>query len=176
VSSLHAYKNVTRVIEAYAQIRRNHQLPQRLRIIGFEAEYKGEHIKRLATQLGVADSVDFLGPIGHEDLPAHYKAADLLVYASLYETFGLPPLEAMSAGCPVVAANSSSIPEIVGDAAELVEPLDVTAIAQGMLHVLMDSTWRAELVKRGRARITDFTWERAGYQTLAMLRLAAGEA
>jgi len=176
VSSLHAYKNVMRVIQAYAQIRRNQQLPHRLRIIGFEAEYTSEDIKRLATELGVSDSVDFLGPIGHEDLPAQYEGADLLVYASLYETFGLPPLEAMAAGCPVVAANSTSIPEVVGDAAEMVEPLDVDAIAQGMLHVLTDSKWRAELVKRGRSRINDFTWERAGHQTLEMLRTAAGAA
>jgi glycosyltransferase involved in cell wall biosynthesis len=173
VSSLHAYKNVLRLIDAYAQLRRENGVTQRLRIIGFEAEYTGEDIHRLAAKVGVADSVDFLGPVAHEELRDHYRDADLFVYPSLYETFGLPPLEAMAAGCPVVAANSSSIPEVVGDAAELVDPLDVGAIAQGMLRVLMDESRRRELVQRGRKRAAEFTWERAGRQTLDILKLAA---
>jgi glycosyltransferase involved in cell wall biosynthesis len=176
VSSLHGYKNVIRLIEAYAQIRNDHHIPQRLRIIGYEAEYTAQDVHRLAAELGVADCVDFLGPIGHEDLPTHYAAADLFVYPSLYETFGLPPLEAMAAGCPVVAANSSSIPEIVGDAAELVDPIDVAAIASGMLHVLTDATWRNELITRGRSRAAQFTWERTASRILEIMRRAAGAA
>jgi glycosyltransferase involved in cell wall biosynthesis len=116
--------------------------------------------------------VDFLGPIPHEDLPSQYAAADLFVYPSLYETFGLPPLEAMAAGCPVVAANSSSIPEIVGDAAELVDPLSVTAIANGMLKVLVDASRRSELTELGHARVAHFSWQRTGQQMLDILRLA----
>jgi glycosyltransferase involved in cell wall biosynthesis len=174
VSSLFAYKNVRRLMKAYALLRHEYGVRQRLRIIGNEAEYTRRDIGWFAADLGVADCVDFLGPIDHEKLRHHYAAADLFVYPSLYETFGLPPLEAMSAGCPVVAARSSSIPEVVGDAAELVEPLDVAAIAQGMLHVLTDPARRAELVMRGRSRAAEFTWERAGRQTLDVLRLAAG--
>ena len=173
VSSLHAYKNVLRLVEAYAQLRRNHGVLQRLRIIGYEAAYTGEDVHRLAAKLGVAECVDFLGPIDHEELRDHYVDADLFVYPSLYETFGLPPLEAMAAGCPVVAANSSSSPEVVGDAAELVDPLDVASIARGMLHVLTDASRRTELIERGRSRAAEFTWERAGSRTLEILRLAA---
>jgi glycosyltransferase involved in cell wall biosynthesis len=176
VSSLHAYKNVRRLMQAYAVVRQVHGIHQRLRIIGYEAEYSGQDIRRFAAEFGVADCVDFLGPIDHDALRDHYAAADLFVYPSLYETFGLPPLEAMAAGCPVVAANSSSIPEVVGDAAELVEPLDVAAIALGMAHVLMDPSRRSELVRRGRSRAAEFTWNRAGRQTLQLLRLAAGAA
>jgi glycosyltransferase involved in cell wall biosynthesis len=176
VSSLHAYKNVLRVVEAYAQLRRDHRVPQRLRLIGYEAQYSGQDISRLATTLGVGDCVDFLGPVGHTELPDHYAAADLFVYPSLYETFGLPPLEAMAAGCPVVAANSSSIPEVVGPAAELVDPLDVAAIAAGMLRLLTDEARRTELVERGRSRVAEFTWERAGRSTLDILKQAAGAA
>lgn len=176
VSSLHAYKNVRRLVEAYAQMRREHLIPHRLRIIGYEAEYTGQDIHRWAAELGVANCVDFLGPISHEELRDHYAGADLFVYPSLYETFGLPPIEAMAAGCPVVAANSSSIPEVVGNAAELVDPLNVAAIARGMLHVLTDASRRSELVERGHLRSAGFTWERAGCQTLEILRLAAGEA
>jgi glycosyltransferase involved in cell wall biosynthesis len=174
VSSLHAYKNVLRLIEAYAQLRRDHGVSQRLRIIGNEAEFTAKDIQHLAAKLGVAGSIDFLGPIAHEELPDHYLSADLFVYPSLYETFGLPPLEAMAAGCPVVAANSSSIPEVVGDAAELVDPFDVGAIARGMMRVLTDAPRRAELIERGRIRAATFTWERASRQTLEILELAAG--
>jgi glycosyltransferase involved in cell wall biosynthesis len=163
-------------MQAYAVVRQVHGIHQRLRIIGYEAEYSGQDIRRFAAEFGVADCVDILGPIDHDALRDHYAAADLFVYPSLYETFGLPPLEAMAAGCPVVAANSSSIPEVVGDAAELVEPLDVAAIALGMAHVLMDPSRRSELVRRGRSRAAEFTWNRAGRQTLQLLRLAAGAA
>jgi len=174
VSSLHAYKNVPRLIEAYAQLRRQHRITQRLRIIGYEAEYTRQDIAMFARKLRVSDWVDFLGPVGHEELPAHYANADLFVYPSLYETFGLPPLEAMVSGCPVVAARSSSIPEIVGNAAELVNPLDVEDIARGIHRVLTDVPRRSELIERGRLRAASFTWERAGHQTLNVLRDAAG--
>jgi glycosyltransferase involved in cell wall biosynthesis len=174
VSNLYAYKNFARLLEAYGQLRRDNGIRQRLRIIGHEAEYTGRDISALSIRLGVADSVDYLGPIDHEDLPAHYAAADLFVYPSLYETFGLPPLEAMAAGCPVVAANSSSIPEVVGDAGELVDPLDVGAMARGMLRVLCDVSRRTQLVERGRLRVGEFTWERAGRTTLDLLKKAAG--
>jgi glycosyltransferase involved in cell wall biosynthesis len=154
-------------------LRHRYGARQRLRIIGYEAEYTGRDIGTLAAKLGVADSVDFLGPINHDDLPTHYANADIFVYPSLYETFGLPPLEAMAAGCPVVAANSSSMPEVVGDAAELVDPLDVDAIARGMDCLLTNGSKRAELVRRGRLRAQTFTWERAGRQTLDLLRQVA---
>jgi glycosyltransferase involved in cell wall biosynthesis len=174
VSSLFAYKNVHRLLQAYALLRRRHGIRQRLRIIGNEAEYTRQDIYRLAAQLGVLECVDFLGPMDHEQLRDQYAGADLFVYPSLYETFGLPPLEAMAAGCPVVAANSSSIPEVVGDAAELVDPLDTNAIARGMLHVLTDAPLRDRLIERGRSRAAEFTWERASRETLEILRLAAG--
>ena len=173
VSSLHRYKNTLRLIEAYARLRRAHRIPQHLRIIGNEAAYTRRDIYRFASTLGVADSVEFLGPIPHEDLPLHYATADLFVYPSLYETFGLPPLEAMAAGCAVVASNSSSIPEVVGGAAELVDALDVDSIASGMLNVLANPSRRAELVVRGRKRAAEFTWDRAGRQTLDILVQAA---
>ncbi len=173
VSSLYAYKNVFRVLDAYAMLRRGEGIRQRLRIIGPEADYTVEDVRRRAIGLGVGEHVDVLGAVDHTELPEHYAGADLFIYPSLYETFGLPPLEAMAAGCPVVAANSSSIPEVVGDAAELVDPLDVGMIATGMHKVLTDDARRNELVKRGQARAAEFTWERAGRQTLELLKQAA---
>jgi glycosyltransferase involved in cell wall biosynthesis len=174
IAHLQPYKNVLRAIAAYAQLRRSHGIHQRLRIIGFEDQYTARDINNYAAELGVADGVDFLGPIGHEDLRAHYSMAELLLYPSLYETFGLPPLEAMAAGCPVVASNSSAIPEVVEDAAELVDPLDVGDIARGMLHVLVDQPWRSELVRRGRLRAAEFTWDKAGRSTLQILKEVVG--
>jgi glycosyltransferase involved in cell wall biosynthesis len=174
IAHLQPYKNVLRAMAAYAELRRSHGIPQRLRIIGFEDQYTARDIHEYATDLRVADSVDFLGPIGHEDLRAQYSMADLLLYPSLYETFGLPPLEAMAAGCPVVASNSSAIPEVVGNAAQLVDPLDVADIARGMLHVLSDQSWRRELIGRGRLRAAEFTWDKAGRSTLQILKEVVG--
>jgi glycosyltransferase involved in cell wall biosynthesis len=176
VSSLHAYKNTLRLVEAYASLRRRYRIPHRLRIVGFEAQYTARDLTELAARLGAADSVDFLGPIPHEELPEHYSGADVFVYPSLYETFGLPPLEAMASSCPVVAADCSSIPEIVGDAAELVDPFDPESIAAGLLRVLSDRYRRADLIERGRERASAFTWERTASQTVDILRMSAGQA
>jgi alpha-1,3-rhamnosyl/mannosyltransferase len=176
LAHLQPYKNVLRAIDAYAQLRLNHRVEQRFRIIGFEAQYTARDIQDYAMRRGVSDGVDFLGPVGHEDLRAHYLKADLMVYPSLYETFGLPPLEAMAAGCPVVASNSTAIPEVVGDAAELVDPLDASDIARGILHVLGDPTWRLKLIARGRSRASQFTWDKAARSTLTILREAVGVA
>jgi len=173
VSSLYAYKNVFRVLEAYARLRRDAGITQRLRIVGPEAEFTMQDVHRKAIELGEGDHVDVLGAVGHAQLREQYAGADLFVYPSLYETFGLPPLEAMAAGCPVVAANSSSIPEIVGDAAELVDPLDVAMIAEGMQRVLSDPARHSELVGRGHARVAEFTWERAGRRTIDILKQVA---
>jgi glycosyltransferase involved in cell wall biosynthesis len=94
-------------------------------------------------------------------LAALYRLASVFVFPSLYEGFGLPPLEAMAAGAPVVASNTSSLPEVVGDAALLVDPMDAGAIADAMARVLTDQTVRDDLIARGHARVKAFSWERS---------------
>ncbi len=174
VTTLYSYKNVERLIEAYARLVRDHAIPHRLRIVGGDADVTADMLRRLASQHGVAERVDLLGAVAHDRLPAHYAGADLFVYPSIYETFGLPPLEAMALNVPVVASRATAIPEVVANAAEMVDPLDVADIARGMAAVLLDSRRRDELIRLGRERVKDFSWSEAASATLHVLRLAAG--
>jgi glycosyltransferase involved in cell wall biosynthesis len=96
-----------------------------------------------------------------ETLAALYRMASVFVFPSLYEGFGLPPLEAMAAGAPVVTSNVSSLPEVVGDAALLIDPLDPNAIADAIVRVLTDASLRADLIRRGYERVKTFSWERS---------------
>jgi alpha-1,3-rhamnosyl/mannosyltransferase len=169
VSSLHRYKNVERVLRAYAEVRRRCTVPHRLRVIGQSAEVTIDELHAVARETGVAESVDFVGGVSHAAMAEHYAGASMLVYASLHETFGLPPLEAMALGCPVVVSRQSAMPEVVGDAGELVDPLDVGDIARGIERVAVDNHYRDELIRRGLQRAAGFTWERTAAQTLAVM-------
>jgi glycosyltransferase involved in cell wall biosynthesis len=153
-------------------MRRRWNLPHRLRLIGGDSDLTRGDLHSYAQTAGVDAYVDLLGPIDHSEIADHYANADLFVYPSLYETFGHPPLEAMVASCPVVAANSSAIPEVVGDAALLVEPTDVHAIADAMGSVLTDPRVRESLVRKGTERIKMFTWTRAAGSYLDVLNRA----
>ncbi|HSJ54189.1 MAG TPA: glycosyltransferase family 1 protein, partial [Anaerolineae bacterium] len=107
-----------------------------------------------------------------EDLPYWYNAAEVLVYPSLYEGFGLPPLEAMACGTPVISSKASSLPEVVGDAGLLVDPADVEALAAAMEQVLADAGLRERMRAAGLQRAQRFTWENAARQTVASYRRA----
>jgi glycosyltransferase involved in cell wall biosynthesis len=176
LSTLYAFKNHHRLLEAYTELRSRYGVSHRLRLIGGESDVKQSELQDLAVRLGVADYVDFLGARPHGEIARQYTQAALTVFPSLYETFGHPPLEAMACGSPVVASNVTSIPEVVGDAAELVDPYDPSDIARGMARVLGDPRRRSELIAAGRQRATMFTWELAAAKTLQLIRLAAGQA
>jgi glycosyltransferase involved in cell wall biosynthesis len=103
-------------------------------------------------------------------LASFYSGAALFVYPSLYEGFGIPPLEAMSMDCPVVCSNNSSIPEVVGDAAEYFDPNDTESIRKAMELVLNSTARQAELINKGQIRCTQFSWERCAEETLAIYR------
>jgi glycosyltransferase involved in cell wall biosynthesis len=111
--------------------------------------------------------VRFLGYIADSHLPALYRNAELFVFPSLYEGFGFPPLEAMACGCPVVCSNSSSLPEVVGDAAVLIDPLDEDSLAGGISLALNDAVRRADCVQRGLRQAERFTWTGAATELLA---------
>jgi glycosyltransferase involved in cell wall biosynthesis len=130
-----------------------------------------EHRRR-----GLEGAVRFLGRVPDEDLPALYSMAEVFLFPSLYEGFGLPLLEAMACGLPVVAARTSSVPEVVGDAAILVDdPHDAAAFETEVLSVLSDPDRREGLQERGRRRAAEFTWERAARETAAVFRRVARE-
>ena len=107
-----------------------------------------------------------LGDVPAADMPALYALADLFVYPSLYEGFGLPVLEAMACGCPVVCANLTSLPEVVGEAAVQVDPRDVPALAEAMYRVLTNAALRHDLIERGLVRAATFTWGATARKTL----------
>jgi glycosyltransferase involved in cell wall biosynthesis len=116
----------------------------------------------------LTDRVTFTGFVDDADLPALYRAARVLAFPSFYEGFGLPPLEAMASGTPVVSANTSSLPEVVGDAALTVDPHDVAALGAALARALADGAWRRDAIARGLARASTFTWQRAAEQLISV--------
>jgi len=125
--------------------------------------------------LGLSGQVIFPGYVMGEELPLWYNAATLLAYPSVYEGFGLPVLEAQACGTPVLTSNLSSLPEAAGDAAVMVDPYDVEALAAGLNRLLMDRSLRDELRVRGLAHAGQFTWSRTAQETVRVYRRALSE-
>jgi glycosyltransferase involved in cell wall biosynthesis len=166
VGELQPRKNMPRLVQAFKQIKLR-GLPHRLVFVGRKGWMYGELFKTLQ-ELDIADQVIFPGYVPESDLPFLYNAADLSVYPSLYEGFGLPVLEALACGTPVVTSNVSSMPEIIGDAGILVNPRQVEAIAEAMYRVLTDRALHDDLSRRGIERARLFPWERTARETLAV--------
>lgn len=171
IGSADPRKNIDTLMNAYAMlpedIRENYRL-----VIVWTAPFLAPSISKKIDSLGLTGYVHFLDHISNEDLVLLYNEASLFVFPSLFEGFGLPPLEAMACGTPVVAANNSSIPEIVGDAALLFDAQDVAAMSAAMLKVLNDDMTRQELIKRGLNRSRTFSWEECARETLAVYKKA----
>jgi glycosyltransferase involved in cell wall biosynthesis len=162
-------KNFGRLLQAYARV----GPPRDIALV-----VAGQHLSlcqdelALIDHLGLASWVVTPGWIGHDTLPAFYAMAEALVLPSLYESFGMPLLEAMSSGCPVVTANRYGPPELVGDAGILVNPDEVDSIAEGMYQVVTDQALRGRLVERGRERSRRFSWKTCAKETLQVLESA----
>jgi glycosyltransferase involved in cell wall biosynthesis len=169
VSTIQPRKNYVRLIQALARLK---QPDVRLVIAGGKG-WLFEEIFAEVERLGVQGRVIFPGFVADDDLPALYSAARVLAYPSLYEGFGLPMLEAMACSTPVVASTAACLPEVAGDAAWLVPPTDVDALAAALDQALTDETARAEMTARGRARAAMFDWARSAEQLLAIYRRLA---
>ena len=130
----------------------------------------GDAVCAIATRAGAADAVVRLGPVSEKRLPTLYRRAIALVYPSLYEGFGLPLVEAMACGTPVIASNTASMPEVLGDAAILVDPADGQAWTGAIIDVVHDEQTRGRLRTAGLRRAADFTWERTARLTLDVYR------
>ncbi len=146
-------KNYQRLVQAFAQLDPSYAL-----VIAGSKGWGGEGILAEVEKLGLAERIHFPDFVADVDLPALYSAASLFAYPSLYEGFGLPVLEAMACGTPVVASKRSSLPEVVGEAGLLVDPLDVTAIAAAMAQVLADEDLHQRLSELGRLQAAKFNW------------------
>lgn len=154
------HKNLERLIEAYARLRRRGCEDLTLVIIGEEmSKYPG--LRRLVHRHQLHQQVRFFGFVPDETLAVLYRLAAVFVFPSLYEGFGLPPLEAMAAGTPVITSNVSSLPEVVGDAAVLIDPTDPDAIADAIQRVLEDEPLRRTLIENGHRRVRAFSWKRS---------------
>jgi glycosyltransferase involved in cell wall biosynthesis len=154
------HKNLERLIAAFNLVRARGLDHLKLVLIGDEIS-KYAALRRAVHQHQLHKYVRFLGYMPHETLAVMYRLAGVFVFPSLYEGFGLPPLEAMASGTPVVTSNVSSLPEVAADAAILVDPYDPGAIADGIERVLGDETLRADLRRRGLARARQFSWEQS---------------
>jgi glycosyltransferase involved in cell wall biosynthesis len=168
VGTLEPRKNVTRLIEAYARLP-NPRLP--LLLVGGKGWLYDEVFARVEA-LSLSAEVQFVGYVPGEELPWWYNAADLFVYPSVYEGFGLPPLEAMACGTPVITSNVSSLPEVVGDAGLLVNPDDTEELAAAMNRVLSDADLAQEMQVTGLAQARTFSWQTAASQTTDTYRRA----
>ena len=158
------YKNLVGLVEAMAEVRE--QIPDvRLRVIGPPDQRYPEAPQR-ARELGIEGAVEWVGYASNQDLVQAYQAADVFALPSRYEGFGLPVLEAMACGTPVVCGNRSSLPEVAGDAALLVDPDRPEELAQALVRVLTDTGLRACLKEKGLFRARTFTWARTAEQTL----------
>jgi glycosyltransferase involved in cell wall biosynthesis len=168
VGARQARKNVPRLLEAFTALRARGSR-HRLALAG-PTLWSDPTLSAALARHGLGDAVVALGYVDEQDLPALYSAADLFVLPSLLEGFGLPVLEAMACGTPVVCSNTSSLPEVAGDAALLVDPLDIGEIADAMARVLADAALAAELRRRGLERAARFSWQRTARATVAVYR------
>jgi glycosyltransferase involved in cell wall biosynthesis len=172
VGTLEPRKNVARLIRSYRLLRQEgirHGL-----VIAGGRGWLCDDVFEAANRDGLGGDVVFTGHVPEEDLPTLYQAADVFAYPSLYEGFGLPVLEAMACGVPVVCSDQASLPEVAGEAALLVDPTEVREIAAALARVLHDGDLRQRMVDQGLERARQFTWERAARNVLSVYREVAG--
>jgi glycosyltransferase involved in cell wall biosynthesis len=167
VGTLEPRKNLSTLLRAYAAAKDRLQMPL---LIGGGKGWWYQETFDLVKTLGIADRVRFLGFVPADELPLYYATATALVYPSLYEGFGLPPLEALASGLPVVTSDAHAVREVVGDAAISVPAMDADALAHALIRITQDEPLRQELRRRGLARAENYSWERAAADTLTLLK------
>jgi glycosyltransferase involved in cell wall biosynthesis len=171
IGSSDSRKNLETLVNAFALLPENLQAEYHLAIV-WTASVLATSISKIIQDLGISQFVHFLFQVSNEDLVFLYNEASLFVFPSLYEGFGLPVLEAMACGTPVIAANTSSIPEVASDAALLVEARDTKGIAETMAQVLSDNKLASEMVQKGLKRNAMFSWEKCARETLMIYNRA----
>jgi len=174
VGTLQPRKNLSTLLDAFATVAQKHR-NLNLALVGKKG-WLYEPLYAQAQRLGLEQRVHFTGYVPRDDLPALLSAARLFLLPSLYEGFGLPVLEAMACELPVICSNVSSLPEVAGDAAILVDPREPSAWAEAIERVLDDEPLRATLVDRGLCQVTRFSWERCAQQTLTVLETTTADA
>lgn len=169
------HKNLDRLLAAYAQARTRRPFDAPLVVVGNDND-AAARIQLRAEHLGIGALVRPIGRVADADLPALYQGATVFLYPTLYEGFGLPVLEAMASGAPVITSNTSALKEIAEGYAHLVDPLDVAAMAEAIAHCVAEPEHRASLARLGRKRAEQFTWRETATRTLEIYRRALEEA
>jgi glycosyltransferase involved in cell wall biosynthesis len=170
--SISPRKGCSFLVNAFEMLKRRERIPHKLVLTGGWT-WGTPDIVEVIKEMDLEGEVTVLGQVAAQDMPVLYNLADLLVYPSIYEGFGLPVLEAMACGCPVVCSNLTSIPEVAGDAALAVDPRDVSALAAAIYTALTDLTTRTRLIERGVERAASFTWEKTARKTLDVFEQVA---
>jgi glycosyltransferase involved in cell wall biosynthesis len=173
VSTIEPRKNLPGLLQAYRKLLDDYKRPEGLVLAGKQG-WLSEEVYDMVETLNLNERVRFLGRVPSEHLVYLYNAARLLVHPSFYEGFGLPPLEAMTCGTPAIVSNVSALPEVVGDAAILIDPHDVDGLTVAMWRVLNDEDLRANLIVKGLKRASMFSWKRAAQETLDVYRRIVG--
>lgn len=168
VGTIEPRKNVICLAQAYSLLPKSLRKRYPLVISGAMGWYANNIVSEMG-KLGLADSLQMIGYVDHEHLPSLYSLASLFVYPSLYEGFGYPPLEAMSCGVPVITSNTSSLPEVIGDAGIMINPIDYVSLANEMQRVLENPRLQANMRRKGYQRARMFSWEKTAAETLAIL-------
>jgi glycosyltransferase involved in cell wall biosynthesis len=163
VGTLEKRKNIPTLLKAFYKLKKS-DINHKLVIVGGKG-WKYTRIFDLIEQLNLQDDVIFTDYVSDEYLVKLYNAADLFVYPSLYEGFGLPPLEAMACGCPVITSNTSSLPEVVGEAGIMIDPNDINSLTESMYTVLTDKGLKEELSKKSLERAKMFSWKKTAAET-----------
>lgn len=174
VGTFEPRKNVATLIHGYNRFREQSGLAHRLLLVG-KPKHRSERVYGAIEASRFRDDIVLAGFVPDEDLPLYYNAADVLVFPSLFEGFGLPVVEAMACGTPVITTNVSCLPEVSGDAALLVDPHEPEAFGDAMVKVLSDQNVVQQMGKRGLARAASFSWERTARETLAVYRKVVDE-
>ena len=175
VGTVGPHKNLITLVGAMKILRGRGELSFQLLAVGAKGRKNARLFEAVRSSGLTGEDIRFLGFVPEEDLPVLYSGSCALVFPSLYEGFGLPLVEAMACGVPVVASNTSSIPEVVGDAALLVPPTQPEAFAEAILRVMSDKDLRKTMIERGLSRAACFRWEKAARQLLECMRTVVGE-
>jgi glycosyltransferase involved in cell wall biosynthesis len=156
-------KNLPRLVQAFSSLAA--EMPEPALVIAGQSGWQGSEVKNVVKEIGLGGRVRFIGFVPGADLPALYSGAEVFCYPSLYEGFGLPPLEAMACGAATITSNTSSLPEVVGDSALTVEPTSVADLAQALRVLLDNEAMRREYSRRGIERAALFSWDRTARMT-----------
>ena len=170
VGSEQPRKNIPFILEAINQLKTKLPDIKFVKIGTPQSPGAREELLKLIDNLGIQNEVKFVGFVSESDITKYYNAADLFVFPSLYEGFGLPPLEAMACGTPVITSTLTSLPEVVGDSAITVDPYDVKALTEAMYNLLTDEKLREEMITKGLKRAKLFNWERSAEETFKVYK------